>query len=40
MERLSNEALDGGDCESIVLFGRSTEQWDVPYEAVVYVKKR
>jgi hypothetical protein len=40
MERLSAEALDAGGVESIVLFARSTEQWDWPYEAVVYVKQR
>jgi hypothetical protein len=40
MERLSDEALDAGGVESIVLFARSTEKWDVPYEAVLYAKKR
>lgn len=40
MEQLSNEALDAGDVESIVLFARSTEKWDVPYEAVLYAKNR
>jgi hypothetical protein len=38
MERLSGEALDAGGTESIVLFARSTEKWDVPYEAVLYAK--
>lgn len=40
MERLSGAALDAGGVESIVLFARSTEKWDVPYEAVLYAKKR
>jgi hypothetical protein len=40
MERLSTEALDAAGVESIVLFARSTEKWDVPYEAVLYVKQR
>jgi hypothetical protein len=40
MERLSAEALDTGGVESIVLFARSTEKWDVPYEAVMFAKKR
>ncbi len=40
MEGLSNEALDTGEVESIVLFARSTEKWDVPYEAVLYAKSR
>jgi hypothetical protein len=40
MERLSDEARDAGGVESIVLFARSTEKWDVPYEAVLYAKKR
>ena len=40
MERISDEALDAGRVESIVLFARSTEKWDVPYEAILYAKKR
>lgn len=40
MERLSEEALNEGEVESIALFARSTEKWDVPYEAVLYAKKR
>lgn len=40
MERLSTEALDTGTIDSIVLFARSTEQWDSPYEAVLFAKNR
>ena len=40
MERLSDEALEAGGVESIVLFARSTKMWNVPYEAVLYAKKR
>jgi hypothetical protein len=40
MERLSDQALDAEGVESIVLFARGTERWDVPYEAVLYAKKR
>jgi hypothetical protein len=40
MERLSNQALDTDGAEAIVLFARSTEKWEVPYEAVLYAKKR
>lgn len=40
MEQLSDEALEAGGVESIVLFARSTKMWNVPYEAVLYAKKR
>jgi hypothetical protein len=40
MERLSDQALDTDGVEAIVLFARSTEKWEVPYEAVLYAKKR
>ncbi|WMT75789.1 hypothetical protein [Bradyrhizobium sp. Ash2021] len=40
MEGLSNQALDADGVEAIVLFARSTEKWDLPYEAVLYIKKR
>jgi hypothetical protein len=38
MQQLSAEALDADGVESIVLFARSTEKWDLPYEAVLYAK--
>lgn len=40
MEGLSAQALDADGVEAIVLFARSTEKWDLPYEAVLYAKKR
>jgi len=40
MKRLSGQALEAGGVESIVLFARSTEKWDVPYEAFLHTKKR
>jgi hypothetical protein len=40
MEQLSAEALDAEGVESIVLFARSTEKWDLPYETVLYAKTR
>ena len=40
LEQLANQALDTDGVEAIVLFARSTERWDVPYEAVLYAKKR
>lgn len=35
MEHLAAEVLEGGNIEACVVFGRSTEQWDRPYEAVL-----
>jgi hypothetical protein len=40
MEQLSAEALDVDGVETVVLFARSTEKWELPYEAVLYAKKR
>lgn len=40
MEQLSNEALEGGGAEAIVLFARGADKWDMPYEAVLYAKNR
>jgi hypothetical protein len=40
MVQLSAQALDADGVETIVLFAGSTERWDVPYEAVLYAKKR
>jgi hypothetical protein len=40
LEQLANQALDTDGVDAIVLFARSTERWDVPYEAVLYAKKR
>jgi hypothetical protein len=39
-EQLASQALDTEGVDAIVLFARSTERWDVPYEAVLYAKKR
>jgi hypothetical protein len=39
MEKLSSDALDADDGAAVVLFGRSTETWDVPYETILYAKK-
>ena len=35
MEHLAAEVLEGGNIEACVVFGRSTEQWDRPYAAVL-----
>ena len=40
MAQPSAEALDADGVETILLFARSTERWDVPYETVLYAKKR
>lgn len=40
MEQLSAQALDADGIETVVLFARSTEKWELPYEAVLYAKKR
>jgi hypothetical protein len=39
-ERLSAQALDADGVEAIVFFARSIEKWEMPYEAVLYAKKR
>jgi hypothetical protein len=40
MEHLAREALEADGVEAVVLFGRSTERWDVPYEAALYATPR
>jgi len=40
MEQICTETLTHDRVEMVVLFGRSTEKWDLPYEAVVFAKKR
>lgn len=37
MEQLAAEVLEGGNVEACVVFGRSTDKWDRPYEAVLLV---
>jgi hypothetical protein len=39
MEQLANQALDEPSCNSCVVFGRCTEGWDVPYEAICFARK-
>ncbi|MEY9121313.1 hypothetical protein [Bradyrhizobium yuanmingense] len=39
MKQLCAEALDTSDVDSIVLFARCTERWELPYEAVLYSKR-
>ncbi len=38
MEQLAAEALESDKVEACVVFGRSVEQWDRPYEAVLLVQ--
>ncbi|MHC2574690.1 hypothetical protein ACVMH6_007018 [Rhizobium leguminosarum] len=40
MEILAGTALAEGGVDTIVLFGRSTENWGVPYEAVMVARDR
>ncbi|MCK1743054.1 hypothetical protein IVA80_19795 [Bradyrhizobium sp. 139] len=40
LEQLANQALDASESQAVVLFGRSTERWDLPYEAVLVVNRR
>ena len=40
LEQLANQALDGSGGRAVALFARSTERWDLPYEAAVCVQKR
>lgn len=37
MEHVAAEVLESGKMEACVVFARSTEQWDRPYEAVLLV---
>ena len=37
MEQLAAEVLEGGKVEACVVFGRSIDQWDRPYVAVLLV---
>jgi hypothetical protein len=39
-EQLASQALDAEGVDAVVLFARSTERWDLPYEAVLYAKHR
>ena len=40
MAQLSAETLDTDDVKACVMFARSTEKWDIPYETVIYARKR
>ncbi|MCP3381236.1 hypothetical protein NLM31_12885 [Bradyrhizobium sp. CCGUVB4N] len=39
LERLANRALDASEGRPAVLFARSTERWDLPYEGVLVANR-
>jgi hypothetical protein len=40
MQSLAREALEASDVGSIVLFGRCTDNWDLPYQLLLRMKRR